>query len=454
MRLASLRLRLLLGAAIGLFAALALAWLGMTWLFQRHVERREVQALIRSAETLVADLRIGADGVPVADSPPQDSRFDSLASGLYWQLATPAGEQRSFSLWDQSLPKPVRPSATSWSADHEMGPFREGLLVVSRLIRPNRNGPQVLVQVAQDNRELEIAYTEFGREMAVSLALLWLALSVAAYAQVGLGLRPLARIQEEIDRLRRSPAARLPDDFPGEVSPLTRAINALADTREGDLVRARKRAADLAHSLKTPLAVLAAQSRRARAAGAHEPADGLDRAIAAVGAALEAELARSRAAAARGAAEVADSSPAAVTDGLISVVERTEEGERIVFDTDFEDGLRTPVAAEDLAELLGALIENAARHARRVVRVAGHAVADGVRLTVEDDGPGIDADHAAAALVRGGRLDEAGPGHGLGLSIVRDLVEATQGSVALDRSDMGGAARHADLADADALTGR
>lgn len=438
MRLASLRLRLLLGAAIGLFAALTLAWFGMTFLFQRHVERRETQGLVRSAETLVADLRIGADGAPVADTPPQDSRFDSLASGLYWQLTTPAGAQRSFSLWDQSLPKPSRPSATNWTIDHEMGPFREGLLVVSRLIRPDRTGPPVLVQVAQDNREIEIAYSEFGREMAVSLALLWLALSVAAYAQVGLGLRPLARIQEEIDRLRRSPAARLSDDYPREVSPLTRGINALADTREADLMRARKRAADLAHSLKTPLAVLAAQSRRARAAGADEPADGLDRAIAAVGAALEAELARSRASAARGAAQIADSCPAMVTDGLISVIERTEHGERIVFDTDLADELRVPVASEDLAELLGALIENAARHARRVVRIAGHDAADGVMLIVEDDGPGISEDHAAAALVRGGRLDEAGPGHGLGLSIVRDLVDATQGQIELGRSTMGG----------------
>ncbi len=438
MRLPSLRLRLLLGAAIGLFVALALAWIGMTWLFERHVERRETQALIRSAETLIADLRIGPDGAPIADTPLQDNRFESLASGLYWQLATPKGAQRSFSLWDQSLPRPDRPSATAWTTDEKMGPFREELMIVSRLIRPDRHGPQVLVQVAQDNREMEIAYTEFGRELAASLALLWLALSVAAYAQVGLGLRPLARIQGEIDRLRRSAAARLSGDYPREVSPLTGAINALADTREADLVRARKRAADLAHSLKTPLAVLAAQSRRARAAGAIEPADGLDRAIAAVGAALEAELARSRAAAARGAAEIADSCPATVTEGLISVIERTEHGERIVFDTDFADGLRAPVATEDLAELLGALIENAVRHARRVVRVAGRIEGDGVTLSVEDDGPGIAEDHAAAALVRGGRLDEAGPGHGLGLSIVRDLVEATEGSIALGRSDMGG----------------
>lgn len=438
MRLPSLRLRLLLGAAIGFFAALSLAWAGMTWLFERHVERRETLGLIRIAETLVADLSIGPDGLPATDSPPQDHRFDRLASGFYWQTATRSGAQRSFSLWDQPLPVPKMQSATDWTVDVAMGPFHEELLIVSRLIRPDRAGPPVLVQVAQDNNELRIAQSEFGWELAGSLALLWLVLSVAAYAQVGLGLRPLARIQGEIDRLRRSPAARLSEDYPREVMPLISAINRLADTRETDLGRARKRAADLAHSLKTPLAVLSAQSRRARIAGANEAADGLDHAIAAVGAALEAELARARAGAARGAAAIADSCPNTVADGLIGVIERTEHGEHIVFDTDFSEGLRTPVAAEDLAEILGALIENAARFARRVVRITGHAVGNRVELTVEDDGPGIVEDHAAAALMRGGRLDEAGPGHGLGLSIVRDLVDATQGSIALDRSSLGG----------------
>jgi signal transduction histidine kinase len=232
-----------------------------------------------------------------------------------------------------------------------------------------------------------------------------------------------------MERLRRNPAARLPDDYPAEIVPLTQAINALADARGADLARARSRAADLAHSLKTPLAVLAAQTRRARAAGADDAADGLERAIAAVGAALEAELARSRAAAARGAAEVARADPQAVV----------ERGEMIAFDVAVADALTVPVAHEDLAEMLGALIENATRHARRLVRVAGHVDASGKTvLTVEDDGPGIQDIDAATALMRGCRLDEAGTGHGLGLAIVRDLVEATEGEIALGTAALGG----------------
>src|SRR5690606_13603956 len=133
-----------------------------------------------------------------------------------------------------------------------------------------------------------------------SLALLWLVLSIAAYMQVSLGLRPLDRLRRDLDRLRRSPSARLQDHHPHEILPLTEAINAMASAREADLARARRRAADLAHGLKTPLAVVAAQSRRVRDAGADGAAESIDRAVEAVGAALEAELARSRAAAARG----------------------------------------------------------------------------------------------------------------------------------------------------------
>jgi len=221
---------------------------------------------------------------------------------------------------------------------------------------------------------------------------------------------------------------------PVEIAPLTAAINDLAEARERDLTRARRRASDLAHSLKTPLAALSAQSRRARASGATEAADGLDRAIAAASAAVETELARSRAAAIRDTATTQESSPQLIAERVIGVVERTDVGARIVFEVDIDENLRARIAEDDLTEILGALIENAARFARRRVRVAG-ACANGLQLSVEDDGQGLDIS-AETALMRGGRLDESGTAHhGLGLSIVRDLVEATAGEIALGRSE-------------------
>jgi len=431
----SLRLRLLIAAMLAIFFALALAWGGLNLMFRRHAEQREATVLIRQAERIVAGIVTAPDGTPVLQNPPRDPRFDEIAGGLYWQVSFPSGALHSASLWDQNLPLPARPDAAQWRRTTIKGPFNDHLLIVERQVRFGKTGPAVLIQVAENDADMRRAYVEFGWELAGSLLLLWIVLALAAYIQVTLGLRPLDRLRTEMERLRRSPAARLPVDYPSEITPLITAINALADARESDLSRARRRAADLAHSLKTPLSVLSAQSRRARAAGAEEAADGLDRAISVVGAALEAELTRARSAAARAAAEAVSEAPTLkVAEALIAVIERTERGESVIFDTDVDAALNLPVAEEDLAEMLGALIENAARHARRRVRIGGGAT----WISVEDDGPGIDLSKMESALKRGQRLDEAGTGHGLGLAIVRDLAEATEGDITLGRSELGG----------------
>ncbi|KQY91418.1 histidine kinase [Caulobacter sp. Root1455] len=440
MKAGSLRLRLILGGAMAVLLALVVSWLAMTWLFERHIERRETDELTRVALNLVAGLSVGPTARPVVASSPADPRLQTPAGGLYWQVSTTAGAVRSRSLWDQALKPPAEASAEAWRARIAAGPFDDRILLVERRVRPDHAGPVVLVQVASEEKALRAARAEFGRDLAIFLGGLWVVLSAAATVQVVLGLSPLARIRADLARLRGSASARMADDHPSEIAPLIAAINDLAQAREADLVRARRRAGDLAHSLKTPLAALSAQSRRARAAGAAEAADGLERAIEAMAAALETELARARAAAARETAVHAQAEVLPVVERLVAVVERTAEGERLMFDVAIDSGLRAPLAEDVLTEMLGALIENAARFARRRVLVTGVAVEGGVRLLIDDDGPGMEEGRAEAALMRGGRLDEAGPGHGLGLAIVRDLVEASAGELTLGRSNLGGLA--------------
>ncbi|UAL12999.1 sensor histidine kinase [Caulobacter segnis] len=427
---------------LAILAALAVSWLAMTWLFERHIERREIADLTRTGQALAAAVRLEPNGAPVADVLLTDPRLLHAMGGLYWQVSTPAGFKNSMSMWDQVLKPPASAPSDAWASRIAAGPFGDRILLVERSVRPDRNGPAVLIQVASDEKVLRAARREFGRDLALFLAGLWVVLSAAAAVQVTLGLAPLARVRQELSRLRKSPSARMSDDHPREIAPLAEAINALAEAREGDLGRARRRAGDLAHSLKTPLSALSAQSRRAREAGATEAADGLDDAIAAVSAALEAELARARAAAAREAAFASETAPLAVGERLVAVLERTAEGERLMFDVEIPADLRAPVSEDAVTEMLGALIENAARFARRQVRVSGVQTADGPVLFVEDDGPGMDEGRAEAALARGARLDEAGPGHGLGLAIVRDLAESSGrilGAVLrMDRSDLGG----------------
>jgi len=434
----SLRWRLVAGGMLAILAALAVAWLAMTWLFERHIVRRETAELTRTGQVLVAGLRLEPNGAPAVDAALPDPRLSKAAGGLYWQVSNHAGSERSVSLWDQALTPPLDAPADDWASRIAAGPFDDRVLLVERAVRPDRTGPAVLIQVASDEKTLRAARREFGRDLALFLAGLWSVLSAAAALQVTLGLAPLARVREDLARLRKSPSARMSEDHPSEIAPLAEAINALAEAREADLARARRRAGDLAHSLKTPLAALSAQSRRAREAGAVEAADGLDDAIAAVAAALEAELARARAAAAREAAFAAEAAPLAIAERLVSVLERTVEGERLMFDVEIPDGFKVPASEEAITEMLGALIENAARYGRRQVRISGAPMADGLALFVGDDGPGIDQGRAEAALARGARLDEAGPGHGLGLAIVRDLAEASGAVLRMDRSPLGG----------------
>jgi len=435
LRPSSLRLRLLLGGSVAILAALAVAWLAMTWLFGRHVERREAEALTRVGVMLAGALRAPADPLAL-DAEPTDPRFETPSSGLYWQVSSASGVLRSRSLWDQGLPV-GETSPSEWRISKIDGPFGRRLLVVTRRIE--MTGRPVRIAVATDAAPLVAAQGEFALELAGFMAVLWLVLVSAAFVQVRLGLRPLSAIPEDLARMKRSVTERLPEARASEVAPMVAAINALADSRQADIERARRRAADLAHSLKTPLAALAAQSRLAREQGAAEAADGLDRAVEMMAAALEAELARSRAAAARERDAGERAEPAAVAERLFSVLERTDDGAHLIFSQDVPPHLTAPVPEAVLMEVLGPLLENAARHARRQVRLSGGEAGEhGLRLEVEDDGPGLLVDRAEAALIRGARLDEAGPGHGLGLSIARDLVEATNGAITLSSSALGG----------------
>jgi len=440
MKAYSLRWRLLLGAAIAIFATLAVAWLVMTWLFDRQLERQAEQELRRDALELVGGLKADANGaIPMLDGP-GDARFDTPASGLYWQVSGLSGTQRSRSLWDQVLP-PTPADALDWHTRFVDGPFGHELYLLDRIVQPEGINDKVLVQLALDEEQLDAAGAEFGQTLALFLMLIWVALSCAAWLQVELGLRPLAHLRTEIAALRLNPAERLSASYPSEVEPLTRAINELASAREADVKRARQRAADLAHGMKTPLAALTAQSRRireGRTENSETASDGLDRAIAAAAAAVEGELARARAAASRLSYQDAKAAPLRMSRRLISVLERTEKGMRVDYQLDVPEGLRIAISEEDLTEILGPLLENAVKFARREVRV-GSQVKDGKTfLWVEDDGPGIKMSEMADLMVRGGRLDQAGGGHGLGLAIARELVEATGGTITLGASSLGG----------------
>jgi len=428
----SLRWRLLAGAAGATFVALAVALLVMSYLFEAHVERNVEQSLRLQGRDLVAALTLNLEGELIVEPLPADPRFALPSSGLYWQVSQGPTLLRSRSLWEGALAlEGAHIAADDWSVGDAPGPFEQRLIYVARRVTRAANEPPVLVVIASDHAAVDAARDEFSRDLAIFLALLWLVLSAAAWLQVHLGLRPLNAVRDALDDMRRQPSARLEqDDYPAEAAPLAQAINALADARQRDTERARQRAGDLAHSLKTPLAALAAQSRRAREAGVADAADGLDRAIEAARGAVERELTRARLAAEQGGASTV---AGPVIDRLIAVIERTERCARVRFENAAGNAL-LPISEAALMELLGPLLENAARFAKMQVRIVGGTSF----LRVEDDGPGLTDEEASQALERGRRLDEAAPGHGLGLAIASDIAELSGGALTLCRAELGG----------------
>ena len=435
----SLRWRLLLAAAGAILLALALAWVFMTLLFERHLERRLEVELTRDALGLVADLTFDARGHLALERQPVDARMDKPAGGYYWQVSSPAGVLRSRSLWDSALPVPPQVPTDGWRLQRRPGPFDQSVMVLERTLLIDSDRPAVVVQLAQDTAALSTARGEFGRELAVFLLVLWCVLTAAAWLQVSVGLRPLRRIPAELEALERSADARLPPQSLQEVQPLVDSINALADVRQKDLQQARRRASDLAHGLKTPLAALAAQSRRAREAGATDAADGMEQAISTIKLVVDGELARMRLARLR-ASRGASADVSEVVERLANVIEHTEKGETLALGIDIAPGLRLPFEPEQLSEIMGALMENAARHAVRQIRVSARRAENGVRMTVEDDGPGMPPERLQALQADAGEpLDRSGyTGGGLGLLIARDLVRSSGGALSFGTSPLGG----------------
>jgi signal transduction histidine kinase len=255
--------------------------------------------------------------------------------------------------------------------------------------------------------------------------------------QVRKGLAALVDLRAHLGEVRVGREQRIAGRYPAEVEPLVFDMNALLEHREQAIRRAVAKAGDLAHGLKTPLAVLAQEAARVRAAGERDLADAIDQEVDRMRRQVDYHLAQARAAAS-GATPGARCAVAASAEPLARTLLRLHADRGITIDTDVAPGHVFRGQREDLDEMLGNLLDNACKWARSRVVIASSDGSGTVVVTVDDDGPGLEASKRSAVLQRGVRADEAAPGSGLGLAIVRDLAELYGGSIALDASPLGG----------------
>jgi signal transduction histidine kinase len=384
---------------------------------------------------MIASAEMGPDGEVRFNRPLGDQRFLEPYSGLYWQVSAPRAEPfRSRSLWDRAL-EVGAPHVDTAAHSYDSDQFAtEPLRIMERDAQLPGDTRQWRFAVAETRTGLDAQIRVLRETLIYSFCALGLGLMVLAALQATLGLWPLRQVRRALVAVRSGETARVPSTFPPEIAPLVDEINELLDHAEQQANAARMHAGNLAHALKTPMTVIINDAM------ADSPAltDTVMRETGVMRRQIDHHLARARALGRRSAAHIRTE----VWPSL-EAVERAVE--RLYPDVTIDlTGLRTAAVRgerQDLDEMLGNLIENAAKYGGGRVFVTVSAAADMVEVLVEDDGPGIPASARQEIFERGTRLDTDKPGTGLGLAIVQDVARIYGGDIRLDESeDLGGLA--------------
>jgi len=385
-----------------------------------------IKAMIFSAE-------LGPTGEVILNRELADQRFLEYNSGAYWQISGKGFEPfPSRSLWDQRLAVDQKHNDTNVHVYDSRQIPGQLLRVAERDATLPGSPVRWRFQVAQSRETLDGQIATLRRTLVRSFVLLGLGLIIMVALQTWYGLLPLRRVRQEIARLRAGESTRVEGKMPAEVAPMVEELNALVEHNDRQAEEARRHAGNLAHALKTPLSVI----MNAAAAGQDDLDQAVIREARTMRRQIDHHLARARAVGRRGSAH----SRAAMWPSIEAVeraVARLYPNVRI--DIDGQKDLVAHIERQDLDDLLGNLVENAAKYGGGSVFITAGVQAGFVEVLVEDDGRGIPEADRIRIFDRGVRLDSGKPGTGLGLAIVRDVAEIYDGTVSLEESeDLGG----------------
>ena len=432
-RSGSLTRRMIVVAAIWIAMLLGVGGFGLDRVLTSAITRNFDAQLDYVLTAMIASSEIDAEGEVLFNRPPADQRFLEPYSGLYYQISGEGFDPfPSRSLWDRRLAAAPRHDDNDVHFyDSNEFPM-EQLRVAERDVRLPGSPVRWRFQVAQSRDLLNEQIGVLRRTLVRSFGILGLGLIILAALQAVYGLWPLRRVRRAIASIRSGERARIEERLPREIAPLTDELNDLLEHNEVQAEEARRHAGNLAHALKTPLTVIT------NAATARSPdlADTVCREATTMRRQVDHHLARARAVGRRSSAQAR----APVWPSLEAVeraVTRLYENVTIDLAGDRDSAVR--VERQDLDEMLGNLIENAAKYGNGRVFVTVRATPPCVEIEIEDDGPGIPAAERSSIFDRGARLDTGKPGTGLGLAIVRDVARIYGGSIALEESeDLGG----------------
>ncbi|WP_188311905.1 sensor histidine kinase [Salinarimonas soli] len=439
----SIAVRLAVSALFWSVLILLVAGLLLVAGFREITERGFDQRLLVYANDLASDLvtpgaleQREAGGVG-------DPRFVLPLSGWYWQVARPGARVRDIRT-SRSLLGSVLASLSAESDERRFGEIRKGyiggpderqLRVVERDIDLGEDG-RFVVRVAGPAAEIRQEVHRFTLALGATFSVLGIALALTTLLQIRFGLQPLTRLRSAVHAVRRGESERIAGDYPKDIAPLAGELNLLLDTNRDILERARTQVGNLAHALKTPLSVLVNEADAGSGPLAAKVREQAELMRGHIGYYLD----RARAAALAGTLGTM-TEVAPVVDALARTFPKIYRDKDLDIDAAVPAALRFRGERQDLEEMVGNLLDNAAKWAASRVTVTVRP-SDPERslwcMTIEDDGPGMPPDRLATMPKRGQRLDETKPGSGLGLSIAADLATLYRGSLKLETASLGG----------------
>ncbi|MEL6734649.1 MAG: ATP-binding protein [Pseudomonadota bacterium] len=442
----SLAMRLLVINALWTAAALLVTGLVLTSLFRVNAENNFRSVLLAHTFNVMGAIDRDAEGKLSGLPNLGDARFQAPLSGWYWSVAR-ANAPQSPLLYSQSITGEEL-SVPDTSEQPFNDQFQRSYQVtdeagqsVQRLeaqLFVGESDELVQVTVAGNRSGLAETINTFNRSLAIAFGLFGLGSVLANYFVIRFGLRPLQRARRDLASVRNGSAEQLEGEYPVEIAPLVQEINGLVEANMAVMTRARTQVGNLAHALKTPLAVVLNETR----SPGKRMRDTVSEQAGMMQMQIQTYLDRARIGAQRGGV-TARTPVQPVVDRLLRVMKRLSPDINFRLEGDV-DSMIFQGEEQDLEEVLGNLLENASRFAKSEIVLAMESGGLSKRnrpllkMSISDDGPGLDPQQRLSALQRGKRLDESKPGSGLGLSIVKDICEEYGGDLNLSESQAGG----------------
>ena len=436
----SLKGRLIGVAVVWILVGVLVSGVALSTVFKTHVTQQFYEELYVHLDELQGLVTVTSSG-PHLQRPLSDPRYDVPLSGYYWEVQKPGRIVASSTSLQGGVLLGIPPDDPPDGTVHTHmidGPTGK-VLVAERVHRYNPSDPPLRFIIGTDRRHLESVLQGFNSTLAWSMGAFAGSMIIAASGLILFALRPLNYLRTALNRVRSGSEKKLQGNFPQEVQPLVDELNAMLRSMTELMIRARAQAGNLAHGLKTPLAILTDEAYRIEDKGLPQSSVIILDQCRRMQTQIDYQIARARAVAMHSVPGTLTSVGKAGAE-VTSALSRLYQPKGIVIENDIPSTVTAACDAQDLNEMLANLVDNACKHAkgRVLLSCAEESPQHTVRVVVEDDGPGLPPEAFEVVFNVGERWDSEATGSGLGLSIVRDLVRLYGGDIALDTSSLGG----------------